>query len=275
MRFDVVTLFPEMFAAVTDHGITRRAHELGLWQLASWNPRDFTGDRHRTVDDRPFGGGPGMVMMAEPLAAAVEAARAAQRAAGCPTGRVVALATGGRPLSDARIRAWAGAGDAMVLVCGRYEGIDQRFIDTCVDEEISIGDFVLSGGEIAAMAVIDAIVRQLPGALKFESAADESFAEGLLDAPHFTRPESWRGRAVPATLLSGHHVQIERWRRDQALARTARRRPDLIAAARDCGRLDERDERFLRTLAQGAGGEAAPAIVNPSSAAATTAAGSA
>jgi tRNA (guanine37-N1)-methyltransferase len=272
MRFDVVTLFPEMLAAVTDHGITRRARELGLWQLATWNPREFTSDRHRTVDDRPFGGGPGMVLMAEPLAAAVGAAHAAQRSAGHVAGRVVALSAGGRPLTDARVRAWAREGGATVLVCGRYEGIDQRFLDACVDEEVSIGDFVLSGGEIAAMAVIDAVVRHLPGALKIESAADESFATGLLDAPHFTRPETWRGRGVPAELLSGHHAQIERWRREQALARTARERPDLIAAARADGGLDERDERFLREIAQGAGGANPPAVLNPSSATARTAA---
>jgi len=271
MRFDVVTLFPEMFAAVSDRGITRRARELGLWQLATWNPRDFTFDRHRTVDDRPFGGGPGMVLMAEPLAAAVDAARAGQGAAGYSPGTVVALSSGGRPLTDERVRAWARQERAITLVCGRYEGIDQRFLEVCVDEEVSIGDFVLSGGEIAAMAVIDAIVRQLPGALKIDSAADESFATGLLDAPHFTRPESWRGHEVPSALLSGHHAQIERWRREQALARTARERPDLIEAARAGGRLDERDERFLRDLAQGSGAACAPAISNPSSAAAKTA----
>ena len=271
MRFDVVTLFPEMFAAVTDHGITRRARDLGLWQLAAWNPRDFTSDRHRTVDDRPFGGGPGMVLMAEPLAAAVGAAQEAQRASGVAPGPVLALSAGGRPLSDARVRAWAARGGALVLVCGRYEGIDQRFLDACVDEEVSIGDFVVSGGEIAAMAVIDAVVRQLPGALKLESTADESFATGLLDAPHFTRPELWRDRAVPAQLLSGHHAQIAGWRREQALARTARERPDLIAAARAEGRLDERDEKFLRQLARKAGGVAPTALTNPSSAAATTA----
>jgi len=271
MRFDVVTLFPEMFAAITEHGITRRARELGLWQLSTWNPRDFTSDRHRTVDDRPFGGGPGMVLMAEPLATAVEAAHAAQRAAGFGSGRVVALSSGARPLTDERVRAWAEQGGATVLVCGRYEGIDQRFLDACVDEEISIGDFVLSGGEIAAMAVIDAVVRHLPGALKIESVADESFATGLLDASHFTRPEVWRERGVPTTLLSGHHAQIERWRREQALARTARERPDLIAAARAGGRLDERDEKFLREIAQGAGGASPPAVLNPSSAAARTA----
>jgi tRNA (guanine37-N1)-methyltransferase len=272
MRFDVITLFPEMFAAVADHGITRRARELGLWQLATWNPRDFTSDRHRTVDDRPFGGGPGMVLMAEPLAAAVDAARAAQRASGCAGGKVVALSAGGRPLTDERVRAWAEQDSALLLVCGRYEGIDQRFLDACVDEEVSIGDFVLSGGEIAAMAVIDAVVRQLPGALKIESAADESFAAGLLDAPHYTRPETWRERGVPAALLSGHHAQIARWRREQSLARTARERPDLIAEARAHGRLDERDEKFLRALAQGAGAERPPVSTNPSSALATTAA---
>jgi tRNA (guanine37-N1)-methyltransferase len=271
MRFDVVTLFPEMFAAVTDHGITRRARELGLWQLATWNPRDFTRDRHRTVDDRPFGGGPGMVLMAEPLAATVDAARAARGAAGCAAGRVVALSATGSRLTDERVRAWAEQGVAIMLICGRYEGIDQRFLDACVDEEISIGDFVLSGGEIAAMALIDAVVRQLPGALKIESAADESFGTGLLDAPQFTRPETWRGHNVPAALLSGHHAQIRRWRREQALARTVRERPDLIAAARAGGRLDEHDERFLREIARSAGSVMLPVLTNPSSAAARTA----
>jgi tRNA (guanine37-N1)-methyltransferase len=272
MRFDVVTLFPEMFAAIADYGIVRRARELGLWQLATWNPRDFTSDRHRSVDDRPFGGGPGMVLLAEPLAAAVRAARAAQRSSGCTSGRVVALSAGGAPLSDERVRSWAQPGQALALVCGRYEGIDQRFLDECVDEEVSIGDFVLSGGEIAAMAVIDAVVRHLPGALKLESAQDESFSTGLLDAPHYTRPEIWHGKMVPTTLLSGHHAQIQRWRREQALARTAHRRPDLIATARARGRLDERDEKFLRDFAQGAGDSLSLATTNPSSAAARTAA---
>jgi tRNA (guanine37-N1)-methyltransferase len=271
MRFDVVTLFPAMFAAIGDHGITRRARELGLWTLSTWNPRDFTSDRHRTVDDRPFGGGPGMVLMAEPLSAAVDAAHAAQRAAGHAPGRVVALSASGRRLSDRRVRQWAQDGGAAVLVCGRYEGIDQRFVDACVDEELSIGDFVLSGGEIAAMALIDAVVRHLPGALKIESAADESFATGVLDAPHFTRPETWRGRRVPAALLSGHHAQIERWRREQALAKTAAERPELIAAARAGGWLDARDEEFLRQFAQGAGGIGSSALIDPSSAAVKTA----
>jgi hypothetical protein len=160
VRFDVITLFPEMLRVLTDCGITRRAHEGGLWQLATWNPREFTSDAHRTVDDRPFGGGPGMVMLAEPLAQAVEAAQAAQRAAGVQRPRVLAFAASGLPLTDAKVRRWAGEGGGAVLVCGRYEGIDQRFLDEYVDEEVSIGDFVLSGGEVAALALIDAVVRR-------------------------------------------------------------------------------------------------------------------
>jgi tRNA (guanine37-N1)-methyltransferase len=246
VRFDVITLFPAMFEAVTRHGITRRAFEQGLWQLATVNPRDFTTDNHRTVDDRPFGGGPGMVMLAEPLAQAVASARRAQQAAGSGSTRVIALTPTGTPLTDARVRALAADPCAgLVLVCGRYEGIDQRFLDECVDEQLSIGDFVLSGGEIAALALIDAVVRHLPGALKEESAANESFAGGLLDGPHYTRPEVWRGRGVPDVLLSGHHAEIARWRLQQSLATTARVRPDLI-------------ERVRRT-AQGA--NAAPAEV--------------
>ena len=230
MRFDVVTLFPDMFAAITEHGITRRAREQGAWRLQTWNPRDFTTDAHRTVDDRPFGGGPGRVLMAEPLAQGVEAARMAQAQDGGLT-LVAAFSAAGTPLRDARVRELAAQGQAglsLVLVCGRYEGIDQRFLDACVDEEWSVGDFVLSGGELAAMALIDAVVRHLPGTMRPESAQDESFAEGLLDAPHYTRPEVWRGREVPPVLLSGHHADIARWRREQALARTRRIRPDLL-----------------------------------------------
>lgn len=248
MRFDVITLFPQMLAVLSSFGITRRAHEEGRWQLATWNPRDFTTDNHRTVDDRPFGGGPGMVMLAEPLAQAVDAARSAQRAAG-KASRVIALAPTGAPLTDARVRGWAAQPDmGLVLVCGRYEGIDQRFLDACVDEEASIGDFVMSGGEIGAMALIDAVVRHLPGALKDASAQDESFAQGLLDAPQYTRPERWRESEVPAIVMSGHHAQIARWRRDQALRRTRARRPDLIEAARARGLLDRRDEAVLRQV---------------------------
>ncbi|MFN7572691.1 MAG: tRNA (guanosine(37)-N1)-methyltransferase TrmD [Betaproteobacteria bacterium] len=245
MRFDVITLFPEMLRVLTDCGITRRAHEAGLWQLATWNPRDFTSDAHRTVDDRPFGGGPGMVMLAEPLAQAVEAAQAAQRAAGVQRPRVLAFAASGLSLTDAKVRRWAGEGGGAVLVCGRYEGVDQRFLDEYVDEEVSIGDFVLSGGEVAALALIDAVVRHLPGALKEASALDESFAQGLLDAPQYTRPEVWRGRTVPEVLLSGHHAQIAAWRRRQALVRTAQRRPDLLQAARASGKIAPTEESWL------------------------------
>ncbi len=253
MRFDAITLFPAMFDAITAHGITRRAYELGLWTLATWNPRDFTTDRHRSVDDRPFGGGPGMVMLAEPLALAVEAARNAQRAAGIALSRVLVLAAGGAPLTDARVRALASDRETgVVLVCGRYEGIDQRFLDACADEVVSVGDFVISGGEIAAAALIDAVVRQLPGALKEESTADESFAGGLLGAPQFTRPEVWRDRAVPEVLLSGNHSEIANWRRAESLRATARQRPDLIAAARRCGLLSESDLKSLRGETQAA-----------------------
>jgi tRNA (guanine37-N1)-methyltransferase len=265
VRFDVITLFPEMLAAVTAFGVTRRAFEEGRWRLQTWNPRDFTTDNHRTVDDRPFGGGPGMVMLAEPLAQAVQAARDAQRAAGLAATRVLALAPTGAPLTDARVRRWAADGGqaGLLLVCGRYEGIDQRFLDACVDEEVSIGDFVMSGGEIGALALIDAVVRHLPGALKDASVDDESFARGLLDGPHYTRPEVWRGRAVPPVLLSGHHAQIARWRRDQSLNRTAQRRPALIEDGRASGELDARDERVLlervsnesRQVAQASAGE--------------------
>lgn len=244
MRFDVVTLFPAMFAAVAEHGITRRARELGLWSLATWNPRDFTTDAHRTVDDRPYGGGPGMVMMAEPLALAIEAIRA-----GGGGQRVIALAPGGVALTDTQVRAWAAESTALALVCGRYEGIDQRFLDVCVDEQVSVGDFVMSGGELAAMALIDAVVRQLPGALKEASVGDESFATGLLDGPHYTRPENWRGRVVPPVLLSGHHADIEVWRRCEVLRATMERRPDLLREARAGGQLSARDEQFLRELA--------------------------
>jgi tRNA (guanine37-N1)-methyltransferase len=241
MRFDVITLFPEMLAVVTEFGVSRRAFENGAWQLQCWDPRAFTADVHRTVDDRPFGGGPGMVLMAEPLAQCVEAARAAQAAAGYASTRVLVMSASGVPVHDAQVRQWAAAAQAqagagsgarqgLVLVCGRYEGIDQRFIDAYADEEVSIGDFILSGGEIAAMALIDAVVRHVPGTMKAQSAEEESFANGLLDVPHYTRPESWRGVSVPAVLLSGHHAQIERWREEQARVRTRNTRPDLLQA---------------------------------------------
>ena len=228
---DVVTLFPEMFVAVAQSGVTRRALEEGRWNLNFWNPRDFTVDNHRTVDDRPYGGGPGMVMMSEPLESSIEAARARQMAAGVAKSRVVYLSPQGAPLTHQRVMRFVQSVDSegVVLLCGRYEGIDERLIERCVDEEISIGDFVLSGGEIPAMALLDAIVRQLPGVLNdTESATQDSFVAGLLDCPHFTRPEDYEGQRVPDVLLSGHHEQIRRWRLKQALGRTWQRRPDLL-----------------------------------------------
>jgi len=226
IRFDVVTLFPEMFAAVTASGITRKALEAGLWRLHTWNPRDFTTDNYRTVDDRPYGGGPGMVMLAEPLEKALDAAQAAGG------GRVIYLSPQGRKLDHAIVMELAGR-QAVTLLCGRYEGVDERLIRRRVDEELSLGDYVLSGGELAAMAVMDAVVRQLPGALgDGQSAAEESFAGGLLDCPQYTRPEMYAGEGIPEVLLSGHHEQIRRWRLKQALGRTWLRRPELIAARR-------------------------------------------
>lgn len=243
MRFDVITLFPEIFPMTTDCGITGRARRRGLWSLTTWNPRDCAVDLHRTVDDRPFGGGPGMVMMAEPLQETLDAVRASGN-----RGPVVSFAPNGTRLTDAKIRAWAKELDSMVLVCGRYEGIDERFLKRSVDEVISLGDFVLSGGELPACAVIDAVVRQLPGAIKDLSASDESFATGLLDAPHYTRPEVWRGEAVPEVLLSGHHANIARWTREESLRLTLQTRPDLINMASSSGLLTKQDLQFLRRL---------------------------
>jgi tRNA (guanine37-N1)-methyltransferase len=228
IRFDVVTLFPEVFTAVTGSGITARALETGLWSLTTWNPRDFTTDRYRTVDDRPYGGGPGMVMLAEPLERALDAVRQSGGAA-----RTIYLSPQGRRLDHRRVMELAKE-PAVTLLCGRYEGVDERLLARRVDEEISLGDFVLSGGEIAAMALIDAVVRQLPGAVgEPASVLEESFADGLLDCPQYTRPEIWpqdeRGERVPEVLLSGHHENIRRWRLKQALGRTWLRRPDLLA----------------------------------------------
>ena len=224
LRFDVITLFPEMFAAVTQAGITRRALERGLWQCEYWNPRQWAENSYGTVDDRPFGGGPGMVMQVAPLEKAIASAKAARGGSGC----VIYLSPQGVPLTHGKVCELA-AGEGAVLLCGRYEGVDERLIERHVDEEISLGDFVLSGGEIAALALIDACVRQLPGALNDEaSAQEESFADGLLDCPHYTRPEEYDGMRVPEVLLSGHHENIRRWRLKQALGRTWLRRPELL-----------------------------------------------
>jgi tRNA (guanine37-N1)-methyltransferase len=212
-----------MFASLTDYGITSRAFTSGLAEIQCWNPRDFTHDRHQTVDSRPYGGGPGMVMMIEPLRAALQTARAA-----LPTAKVVYLSPQGRRLTQENVIRMALYSE-LILLCGRYEGIDERLLQLEVDEEWSIGDYVLSGGELPAMVLMDAIVRLLPGALGHEqSAQQDSFSDGLLDCPHYARPENYEGLAVPPVLLSGHHAEIRRWRLQQSLLRTSQRRPDLM-----------------------------------------------
>ncbi len=228
VNFDVVTLFPEMFAAIGQYGITRRALEEKRWGLHCWNPRDFTEDNHRTVDDRPYGGGPGMVMLPLPLERSIAAAKARQQALGVAGPRVIYLSPQGAPLTHATVMRLQEE-PGIVLLCGRYEGVDERLIERCVDEEISIGDFVLSGGEIPAMALIDAVVRQLPGVLNDSASAEQdSFVAGLLDCPHYTRPEVYEEMPVPPVLMSGHHEVIRRWRLKQALVRTRQRRPELF-----------------------------------------------
>jgi len=228
LQFDVVTIFPQMFGAVAEAGVIGRAREKGIYQLVAWNPRDFALNAYRTVDDRPYGGGPGMVMMPEPLGKALAAARQRQRSAGVKMPRVIHLSPQGRLLNHQLVMELA-AERGLVLLAGRYEGVDERVIAREVDDEISIGDYVLSGGELAAMVVIECIVRQLPGVLgDAESAGQDSFVHGLLDCPHYTRPEVYEGEAVPAVLLSGNHAEIGRWRLKQALGRTWQRRPDLL-----------------------------------------------
>ena len=248
MQFDVVTLFPEMFRSLTDWGITSRAVKQGRFGLRTWNPRDFTTDNYRTVDDRPYGGGPGMVMLAKPLEAAIGAAQAAQAEQGIAAPRVVMLSPQGARLNHDRVMRFAQT-PGLVLLCGRYEAIDQRLVDRCVDEEVSLGDFVLSGGELPAMALIDAVVRQLPGVLNdAQSAVQDSFVGGLLDCPHYTRPEEYEGMRVPDVLLGGHHAEIELWRRREALRNTAMKRPDLIDRARRNKLLSRADEAWLASL---------------------------
>ena len=252
MRFDVITLFPELFAPFLAAGVTRRAYETGKVDVRLWNLRDFADGNYRRVDDRPFGGGPGMVMMAEPLARCLQAIRtdrAEPSAEAGPTAvPVVLFSPVGERLDHSGVERWSASLGA-VLICGRYEGIDQRFIDAHVDLQISIGDFVLSGGEIAALALLDAVARLQPGVLNDEGSHQaDSFnpaLDGLLDCPHYTRPEQWAGSRVPVELMSGHHLQIERWRRDRRLELTAQRQPDLVEAARRAGRLSPADEAFL------------------------------
>lgn len=248
MQFDVVTLFPEMFAAITQSGVTRRAFEQNKCGLSLWNPRDFTTDNHRTVDDRPYGGGPGMVMMAKPLEQTIAAAKQRQTDAGLPTPRVVFMSPQGKQLTHERVMQLKQE-PGLVILCGRYEAVDQRLLDRVVDEEISLGDFVLSGGELPAMALMDAVIRLIPGVLNTDaSAIEDSFFNGLLDSPHYTRPETYEGVAVPPVLMGGNHAEIEKWRRQRMLEATARKRPDLLIKAREAGLLTKRDEQFLAGL---------------------------
>ena len=247
MRFDIITLFPELFAPLLTSGITRRAYEGGLVEVHCWNPRDHAKGNYRRVDDRSFGGGPGMVMLAEPLFKCLTAIRAdRQEEAPAP---LVLFSPIGRALNHSAVAHWSASAGA-VLLCGRYEGVDQRFIDHYVDQQISLGDFVLSGGEIAAMALLDAVSRLQPGVLNDEGSHQlDSFnpaLDGLLDSPHYTRPEVWQGQAVPPELMSGHHAHIERWRREQSLSLTALHRPDLLEQAREAKGLSPEDEAFLK-----------------------------
>lgn len=254
MRFDIITLFPELFAPFLACGVTRRAYASGQVAVRLWNPRDYAEGNYRRVDDRPFGGGPGMVMMVEPLQACLDAIRVDRAEDPAEQVPLVLFSPIGQTLAHPAVERWAQSPGA-ILLCGRYEGIDQRFIDTHVSAQISLGDFVLSGGEIAAMALLDAVTRLQPGVLNDEGSHQlDSFnpsLDGLLDCPHYTRPEVWQGQEVPAMLLSGHHANIERWRRDQSLEITARHRPELLEKAREAGRLTRKDEAVLAKKASG------------------------
>jgi tRNA (guanine37-N1)-methyltransferase len=249
MRFDVITLFPELFAPHLTHGVTRRAFESGQVDVKLWQLRDFADSNYRRVDDRPYGGGPGMVMLVEPLERALQAVRTAR---GATPAQVIHFTPTGRRLDQSVVGDLA-AGPGAVLLCGRYEGIDQRFLDRHVDVELSLGDFVLSGGELPALAVLDAVARLQEGVLgDAQSHQQDSFSDGLLDCPHFSRPEvllaSDGADPVPAVLLSGHHADIARWRRERSLELTARRRPDLIDSGRAAGSLSAWDENVLKAL---------------------------
>lgn len=228
MWIGIISLFPEMFKAITDFGVTGRAVKQNLLQVQCWNPRDFTHDKHKTVDDRPYGGGPGMLMMVQPLRDAIREAKAAACKEDGVEAKVIYLSPQGRKLDQAGVQTLA-TNQKLILVCGRYEGIDERLIQTEIDEEWSIGDYVLTGGELPAMTLIDAVARFIPGVLgKQASALEDSFAEGLLDCPHYTRPEILDGLPVPQVLMSGHHEQIRKWRLEQSLERTWLRRPELL-----------------------------------------------
>lgn len=248
MRFDVVTLFPELFAPFLISGVTSRAYDSGLVDVKLWNPRDFAVGTYKRIDDRPFGGGPGMVMLAEPLALCLAAVRAER---GSEIDPVVLFSPVGKTLTHSGVEHWS-ASHGAVLICGRYEGIDQRFIDEYVTHQISLGDFVLSGGEIAAMALLDSVARLQPGVLNDEGSHQlDSFnpaLDGLLDCPHYTRPVDWQGQVVPDVLTSGNHANIERWRREQRLALTQQQRPELVEKARIGGQLTAKDEAFLAAV---------------------------
>jgi tRNA (guanine37-N1)-methyltransferase len=240
LRIDVVTLFPDMVTHAAAYGVTGRAWDRGLWRLGVWNPRDFATDSYRTIDDRPYGGGPGMVLIPEPLARALAAARGAQSASGCTAPRTIHLSPAGAKLTHAAVMALAEE-PGVILLAGRYEGIDERLLEREVDAEVSIGDFVVSGGELPALLLIDAVVRQLPGALNdADSARQDSFVDGMLDCPHYTRPETYDGERVPDVLLSGNHAAIRRWRLKQAIGRTWQRRPEMLE-----GRALSQDEQKL------------------------------
>jgi tRNA (guanine37-N1)-methyltransferase len=247
MRFDVLTLFPELFAPHLTQGITRRAFESGRVDVKLWQVRDFADNAYRRVDDRPYGGGPGMVMLAEPLERALAAVRAERSNDGAP---LVHFTPTGQRIDQAVVQRFAGDARGAVLLCGRYEGIDQRFLDRHVDFELSLGDFVLSGGELPALALLDAVARLQDGVLgDAQSHQQDSFSDGLLDCPHYSRPELLvDADPIPPVLLSGHHADIARWRRERSLELTARRRPDLLAAARAAGRLTAADEKYLAGL---------------------------
>ena len=230
LRFDIITIFPEYFREVVDHGIVRRARAAGLVEIVAHDLRQWTTDRHRTVDDRPFGGGDGMILKPEPIFAGVETLTGCTRREDLPaTTRVILLSPQGRVFSQSLAQELAQSAEQVVLICGRYEGVDERVVELLVTDEISIGDYVLSGGEPASMVVVDAVIRLLPGALGSEtSAVFESFSEGVLDHPHYTRPPEFRGRKVPEVLLNGNHAEIERWRKAAALKKTEQNRPDLL-----------------------------------------------
>lgn len=249
MRFDILTLFPELFTPFLENGVTRRAYASGQVQVQLWNPRDYAEGNYRRVDDRPFGGGPGMVMMAEPLQRCLDAIRAARAEAGeAQAAPVVLFSPIGTTLKHEIVAQW-GESQGAILLCGRYEGMDQRFIDANVTHQLSLGDFVLSGGELAALVLLDAITRLQPGVLNdagsFQQDSFNPALDGLLDCPHYTRPEVWQGRSVPPALLSGHHAHIADWRRAQSLALTAQHRPELLERARAQGLLSARDESLL------------------------------